>query len=156
MFIVCLNNLWRTIQIYLHNRSFMNLKRINIGLLILRISLGGLMLFHGVSKLMNGIDGIKGMLAGMGMPQWLAYGVHLGETIAPILIILGFRTRLAAVFFSLVMLVAFGMAHASNFFAIGPSGGWAHELVTLYLLGGIALAFTGAGQYAVSKNNKWD
>lgn len=134
----------------------MNLKRISIGLLILRISLGGLMLFHGLFKLVNGVDGIKGMLAGMGVPGWLAYGVHLGETIAPILIILGFRTRLAALFFSLIMLVAFGMVHTADVFTLSPTGGWANELIGLYLLGGIAIAFTGAGQYAVSQGNKWD
>jgi putative oxidoreductase len=61
----------------------MELRKLNIGLLILRLNFGALMLFHGVYKLLNGLDGIKGMLSDLGMPSFLAYGVHLGETIAP-------------------------------------------------------------------------
>ncbi|MEJ5961818.1 DoxX family protein [Pedobacter immunditicola] len=114
------------------------------------------MLFHGIYKLFNGIDGIKGMLAEMGLPTFLAYGVHFGETIAPILLIIGFRTRLAALVFTIVMVVAFGMAHRDDIFSLGKSGAWVVELVALYLFGGLGLYFTGGGKYSVSTTNKWD
>lgn len=114
------------------------------------------MLFHGIYKLINGIGGIKGMLADMGLPSFLAYGVHLGETIAPILLILGFRTKLAALVYTLVMVVAFGMAHTENLLALGQSGAWAHELIALFLFGGLGLTFTGGGKYALSTTHKWD
>ena len=128
----------------------------NIGLLIFRLSIGILMLFHGIHKLINGISGIKGMLADKGAPEILAYGVHLGETFAPILIIIGFRTRLASIALVLVMLTAFGLAHLSDFFALSKSGAWAHELIGLYIFGGLGLFFTGGGKYAVSTKNTWD
>ncbi len=134
----------------------MTTKNIDTGLLIFRLSLGILMLFHGLHKLFNGLDGIKGMLANLGVPEFLAYGVHFGETIAPILMIIGYRTRLASLAFTIVMLVAFGMVHASEFFVLGKSGAWAHELIGLYIFGGLGLYFTGAGKYAVSTANKWD
>ena len=134
----------------------MELRHINIGLLIFRLNFGVLMLFHGVHKLLHGVDGIKGMLAEMGLPAILAYGVHLGETISPILLIIGFRTRLAALVFTFVMVVAFGMAHTGNIFSLAKSGSWAAELVALYLFGGLGLYFTGGGKYAVSTTNKWD
>ncbi len=114
------------------------------------------MLFHGLYKLINGVNGIKGMLAEAGLPAFLAYGVHLGETIAPILLILGFRTKLAALVFTLVMVAAFGMAHTENFFALGKSGAWAHELIALFLFGGLGLTFTGGGKYVLSSTHKWD
>ena len=46
--------------------------------LLMRLAVGGLMLFHGVHKVANGIGGIEGMLSGKGLPEELAWGVHLG------------------------------------------------------------------------------
>lgn len=134
----------------------MEQRNLNIGLLIFRLSLGILMLMHGVHKLINGVDGIKGMLANIGLPEFLAYGVHIGETIAAVLMIVGYRTKLASLAFTLVMVVAFGMAHMENFFALGKSGAWAHEGIALFLFGGLGLTFTGAGKYALSSTHKWD
>ena len=62
-------------------------KNIDLGILISRISLGVLMLFHGSAKLLYGLDFIKGILAQAGVPSFIAYGVILGEVVAPILII---------------------------------------------------------------------
>ena len=45
----------------------------DLGLLLLRLTVGGLMLFHGVHKLIYGVSGIEGMLAGMGLPGFIAY-----------------------------------------------------------------------------------
>src|SRR5690606_3414220 len=134
----------------------MKQRNLDIGLLIFRLSLGIFMLFHGVHKLVNGLDGIKGMLTNMGMPAFLSYGVHLGETIAPILMILAYRAKLASLVFPLVMIVAFGMAHTEDFFALGKSGAWAHELIALFLFGGLGLTFTGGRKYALSSTHKWD
>lgn len=36
------------------------------GKLLLRLAVGGLMLFHGLHKLLDGVDGISGMLAARG------------------------------------------------------------------------------------------
>ncbi|NGM62347.1 DoxX family protein [Sphingobacterium sp. SGG-5] len=134
----------------------MEQRNLNIGLLIFRLNFGVWMLFHGVYKLINGIGGIKGMLADIGLPHFLAYGVHMGETLAPILMILGYRTKLASLVYTLVMIVAFGMAHFDNFFELGKSGAWAHETIALFLFGGLGLTFTGAGKYALSSIHKWD
>ena len=97
-------------------------RNIDTGLLIFRLTLGILMLMHGIHKLINGVDGIKVMLAEVGLPGFLAYGVHLGETIAALLMIIGFRTRLAAIAYTGVMVVAFLMAHIDPLFALGKSG----------------------------------
>lgn len=70
----------------------------DIGKLILRVSIAGLMLFHGVFKLFNGIDGIKGLVTQSGLPEFLAYGVYFGEIVFPILIIIGLYTRISSIF----------------------------------------------------------
>lgn len=131
-------------------------KNIDLGLLIFRLSLGILMFMHGFHKVIYGVDGIKSMLAAYGMPEFLAYGVHLGETIAALMIIIGYRTRLAAVAFTIVMIVAFLMAHMDPLFALGKSGAWLHEVIALFLFGGLGLMFTGGGKYALSTVHKWD
>ncbi|HEY1194581.1 MULTISPECIES: DoxX family protein [Flavobacterium] len=125
-------------------------KNTDLGLLLLRISTGGLMLFHGVSKLIHGISFLVENMGAFG------YAVYLGEVLAPILILIGFRTRLAAVLLAVTCIVAVATAHAQEIFTISDHGGYALELLGLYFFGALALFFTGAGKYAVSKNNKWD
>ena len=49
------------------------------GKLLLRLAVGGLMLFHGIHKLIDGVDGISGMLAAQGLPGFIAYGVLVGK-----------------------------------------------------------------------------
>ena len=48
-------------------------KNQDLSLLILRITIGGLMLFHGVAKLIHGVKGIQGMLVAKGLPSFMAY-----------------------------------------------------------------------------------
>jgi putative oxidoreductase len=70
-------------------------KNISLGLLIVRIAVGALMLPHGIAKI-GQTAFIEGMLAEKGLPSVMAYGVYLTEIVAPILILIGIRTRLAA------------------------------------------------------------
>lgn len=125
-------------------------KNTDLGLLLLRISTGGLMLFHGVSKLIHGISFLVENMGAFG------YAVYIGEVLAPIAILLGFRTRIAAVLLAITCVVAVATAHSSEIFSISEHGGYALELLGLYFFGALALFFTGAGKFAVSKNNQWD
>lgn len=128
----------------------------NIGLLILRLSIGGLMLFHGYHKLIYGIDGIVNMIQKIGMPGFLAYSVFLGELIAPLLLIIGYRTRLASLFVAATMVVAILLAHSNEIFKLGSHGNWALEINGLYLFGSLAILFLGGGKIGLSSSNKWD
>lgn len=132
------------------------MKNNDLGLLLIRLALGFLMLLHGIAKLTHGIDFLGDMFKNLGLPSFFAYSVYIGEVIAPVLIIIGYRTRLAALVFAFTMVVAVGMAHASDIFKLSETGGWALELQGLYFFGAIALFFTGAGKYAASTNSKWD
>lgn len=123
----------------------------NTGKLVIRLAVGGLLLFHGISKISGGVGGISGMLESHGLPGAMAYGAYVGEVIAPLLVLVGWLTRPAAAVIAFNMLVAIGLAHAGDIFALNPYGGWAIELPMLYLLGAAALVFTGAGRFSVSR-----
>lgn len=124
--------------------------------LILRLTIGFLMLLHGMTKLTHGVEWIKQPLAGVGMPLFFAYGVFFGEVLAPVFMILGFRTRLAGLLMAFNMVMAIVLVWGGKFFSRNAAGGWAIELEILFMLGAIALFFSGGGKYAISKNNKWD
>lgn len=123
------------------------------GKLVLRLSVGVLMLLHGIYKLLNGVDGIGGMLAGMGLPSILAYGVYLGEVVGPLLVILGLYTRLGALLILGNMVVAVALAHRDELWSLGQMGGWAIELQGLFLFGALAIMLLGAGRYSVGGLN---
>lgn len=125
----------------------------NFGLLVLRVSTGGLMLFHGFSKLINGVGPIGDMLASMGLPSVIAYGSLLAELLAAMFLVFGLWTRAAAGVIVANMAIAILMVHVGDIFSLTPQGGWGIELPMLYLLPALALAFTGGGHYALTRND---
>ena len=122
------------------------------GKLVLRLALGILILLHGVAKVTKGVDGVGGMLASHGLPAFLAYGVYVGEILAPALLIVGLFTRPAAVIVAINMLVAIWLVHRKDLGALNGQGGWALELQGMFLFAAISLAFTGGGRFGL--NNK--
>ncbi|ALS59843.1 MULTISPECIES: DoxX family protein [Pandoraea] len=129
----------------------------DLGKLILRLTLGILLLFHGVSKVINGVGFIEGMITSHGLPSFLAYGAYLGEVLAPVLLILGVLTRLGGVLVVGNMLVAFSLVHLSQLGELSKTGGWALELQGFYLFMGLCVILFGAGRYSVSGGRgAWD
>jgi len=122
--------------------------------LLLRLVLGVLILFHGWAKLRHGIGGIEAMLAVRGLPSFLAWGVYLGEVVAPLLLILGVYTRLAAALILVNMLVALFLAHSGHFTAFTSSGGWRLELQAMFLVAALAVLLQGAGRHALG--GRWN
>ncbi|OWG38110.1 GntR family transcriptional regulator [Stutzerimonas stutzeri] len=123
------------------------------GKLVLRLAVGVLMLLHGIHKLLHGVDGIAGMLGGMGLPTFLAYGVYLGEVVGPVLVIIGLYTRLGALLMLGNLVVALALAHRDELWSLGSMGGWAIELQGLFLFGALAIMLLGAGRYSVGGIN---
>lgn len=121
------------------------------GKLLLRLALGVLMLLHGIAKITGGIGPIEGMVTGAGLPGFLAYGVYVGEVVAPVLLILGFYSRLAALVIAFNMIVAVALAHVKDLFVIGPQGGWALELQGMFLFTAIAIALIGPGRFGINR-----
>lgn len=119
------------------------------GALVLRVALGVLILLHGLAKLQSGPEGIAGMVTKAGLPSFLAYGVYVGEVLAPLLLIAGAWTRLAALVVVVNMLFAIGLVHLGELFQRNQTGGWALELQGMYLFGAIAVALLGPGRFSV-------
>ncbi len=114
--------------------------------LVLRLALGVLTLLHGLAKLKTGPGFVLMLLQQHGLPGFLAYGVYVGEVIAPALVLLGLFTRPAAAVIVVNMLVAFGLVHMADLFSLGKQGGWALELQGFFLFTALAVAIQGGGR----------
>lgn len=124
----------------------------DVGKLVLRLTLGVLILFHGVAKLTHGIDPITGMVQGAGLPAFLAWGVFLGEVLGPVLLLAGFYARIGAGLIALNMAFAFGLAHSGDLFALSEHGGWRLELQGMYLFTALALVIMGPGRLGFNES----
>lgn len=131
-------------------------KNTHISLLIFRVSIAFTMLVYGITKLIHGITFIQNTLTEKGLPEFLGYGVFIGEILAPILIMIGYRTRLAGLVFAFNCLVAALLVQTEQIFKLNDYGGLAIGLLFIYIASGIALYYSGAGKLAVSTQNKWD
>ena len=116
----------------------------DLGLLVLRLGFSALMLTHGIPKLQMLIEG-KGaeFPAVLGLPGAAALVLAvIGELVAPILIILGWKTKLASIFPIITMAVAAFVVHGSD-----PFG--KKEFPLLYLFGFLAILLMGAGRFSI-------
>ncbi|RXQ91500.1 DoxX family protein [Ancylomarina salipaludis] len=129
------------------------MKSINtdLGILILRITVGGLMIFHGVAKLVHGHGFIIAALSQKGLPEILWLGVPLAEFIAPILIILGLFTRVASSLIVFTMIMTFYLVFGMDGFKLNEYGTFVAELNLFYMFTAIAIYFTGSGRFALSE-----
>jgi putative oxidoreductase len=127
--------------------------RLSLASLILRLSVGGMLLLHGIQKIRGGavaLQGIKDTVTAANLPEVLAYGVYVGEVAAPILLILGLFVPVAGLLIAINMALAVYLAHQEQITQLNPeSGSWAIELQMLYLAGGLACAILGAGKYSL-------
>ena len=77
--------------------------------------------------------------------------------LAPLLVLIGFWTRAAALVIVINMLVAIALVHTGDLFKVGNTGGWALELQGMYLGSAIAVALLGAGRYSAGGvAGKWN
>lgn len=117
----------------------------DIGLALLRIVPSALLLTHGIPKFQKLITGDFEFAdpIGIGATPTLFIAV-LGEFLCPILIILGFKTRWAAVLPALVMAVAAFVVHASDPIDV-------KEKALLFLGSFIAIYLLGPGKFSLDK-----
>jgi len=123
------------------------------GKLVLRVALAAMLLFHGISKMSNGIGFVADMLAKAGLPAVFGYGVYIGEVVAPLFILFGLFTRPAALVVAINMVVAVLLAHTAQFFTLNETGGWALELQGMFFFAAVTVALLGAGRYSVGGVN---
>jgi len=117
----------------------------DLGLLIMRVGVSALLLTHGYGKFLKLFTDPTdfGDPIGLGPVISLILAV-IGEFVAPLLIIVGYKTKLAAIPSLITMLVASLVVHAAD--PIGKK-----EKALVYAICFLAIAFTGAGKYSIDK-----
>ena len=115
----------------------------DVALLILRLQLGILMLTHGFPKLMNYSERMDKFADpfGLGPAASLAL-VIFAEFFCSILLIVGFKVRLAVIPLIITMLVVIFYAHWDD-----PFG--RKELPLMYISGYVILLLIGGGKYSL-------
>ncbi|HYC85595.1 MAG TPA: DoxX family protein, partial [Chryseosolibacter sp.] len=92
-----------------------------------------------------------------GLPEFISYGNLLAEFIAPVFLVIGYKSRIAAALIAANMLMSVVLAHRDIAFSRNDFGGWMIELNVFYFMTAIAIALGGAGKYSVSRGQgKWD
>lgn len=128
------------------NKNKLMKRNIDIGLLVLRVGVSALMLTHGFPKLMKFIEGnmaIVGDPIGVGT-LISSILVLLGEVVAPVLVLIGLKSRFAAVVSAATMAVAAFIAHDGDPIA-------KKEKALLFFIAYVAIALMGAGKFSVDK-----
>ena len=129
----------------------------DLGLLVLRLGLGGIFALHGAQKLFGafggpGRAGFADALRGMGFaePEMLSLVTGITELAAGALLVLGLFTPLAAAGVLGVMASAIFTDRGSGFFA--PEG---VEFPAVLAVAALALMFSGPGRVAADKGRVW-
>jgi putative oxidoreductase len=121
------------------------------GKLVLRLTIAGLILFHGMDKLIHGLAFVDGALAEHHLPAFLGYGVYVGELVAPLFIILGLRTRIASLAVAANMIVAVILAAHRYAFVTFDTGAWGLEAEAFFFLTALVVFLIGAGRYRLGR-----
>ena len=132
----------------------------DIGLFIARISLGLVILPHGLQKLLGlfggaGFTGTVDFFVGSGLPSAVAILIIIGESFGALGLILGFLSRLAAFGITLIMLGAIFMVHIQNGFFMNWFGNQAGEGFEYHLLAlalSLVVLIKGGGKWSVDRS----
>ena len=117
----------------------------DLALLILRVGFSGFMLTHGIPKLSKLSNLPIKFPDPLGIGSTASFiGTIIGEVIAPILIIIGVKTKLATIPAIFTMAIAAFVVHAND-----DLGTKEHAL--LYMIAFIVIFFAGPGKYAIDK-----
>jgi len=131
----------------------------DFGLFIARITLGIVILPHGLQKLLGmfggaGFSGTVDFFVGSGIPSAVAILIIIGESFGALALILGFLSRLAALGIAIIMLGAIFMVHIQNGFFMNWFGNQAGEGFEYHLLAlGLSLVvlISGGGKWSVDR-----
>ena len=94
----------------------------DLALLILRVGASGMMLVHGIPKISKLFETPIEFADPIGVGPLVSLLLTIiGEVIAPILIIVGYKTKLASIPALITMLVAAFVVHAKDLKAIGKN-----------------------------------
>jgi len=130
----------------------------DLGLLLLRLAVGGTIWAHGAQKLLGwfggpGPAGFVGFLSSMHVPALFAWLAILAEFFGGIALVLGVGARLAGLVVAIDMLVAICLVHIKNgFFLGGPKPGFEYAL--LLGVASLVIAIAGPGAFALAMRGR--
>lgn len=117
----------------------------NTGLLLFRVITSAMMLTHGIPKIQKLFNYPVEFADPLGVGSLISLILTLiGEVIAPVLIIIGFKTRWATIPAIITMAVAAFIVHGSDPF-------FKKEKALLYLICFITIGLLGPGKFALNK-----
>jgi putative oxidoreductase len=116
-----------------------------LALLVMRLSLGVIMVAHGYHKVFGGLHHHAQMVAGLGLPAWLGYVSSFTEFFGGLLLLVGLFTRCAAIAVCIDLIVAIWKVHWHN----GLTGDHGYEFPLAVATLAFALIFFGAGPIAL-------
>ena len=121
---------------------------INLGITVARLSLGLVLLAHGLAKLfINGMPGVAAFFASLGYPGWLAWLTMAVEVLCGVMMCVGFFSRQAAIV-ALPFLVGAATVHVGNGWVFSsPGGGW--EYPVFLVAAALTVACLGDGGYSL-------
>ena len=130
----------------------------DVGLLVVRIVVGGLFMGHGTGKLFGwfgqgGVNGTGAFFESVGYKPGKELAIVDGilELGAGAMLVLGFMIPLAAAIIIGDMMNAAWVKSAMGFWT--ADDGYEYEFVLIFLM--LALTITGAGAYALDRNRDW-
>jgi putative oxidoreductase len=127
------------------------------GKLLLRLLVGGLLILHGVHKIITGPSGIENMVAAAGFPAGFGWAVYVGEVLGPLLVLIGYYARIGGLLILINMIVAVLLAFGGHVWAVDQHGGWVIQLEAFFGLGGLIIFLLGAGRFGVGGSYaKWN
>ena len=122
---------------------------VDLGLLVLRVGIGIIFIFHGYPKLLGGIETWTQVGSAMSMiginfaPAFWGFMAAFAETIGGVFIILGLLHRPVALMLTFTMIVAVVMHVTGG----DPFGIYSNALKALVIF--VALVITGPGKYSI-------
>jgi putative oxidoreductase len=126
----------------------MSPSRTDYAALLLRLTLGVVLLAHGLMKVfVFTLPGTAGFFASVGFPGWTAYPVTALEVLGGIALIAGLRSTWVALASVPVLLGAASVHLGNGWVFSAPNGGWEYPVVLVVLA--VAVALLGDGAYAL-------
>ena len=119
-----------------------------IGALVLRVSLGVVMIAHGLLKVMVfTLPGTAQFFESVGFPGWTAYPVTIVEIAGGLLLIAGLWTRQVAIALIPVLLGATSVHFGAGWVFSNANGGWEYPAFLTATL--VVQALLGPGAFAL-------
>jgi putative oxidoreductase len=116
-----------------------------LALLLMRLTLGTIMVVHGSHKVFGGLHHHAQFVASLGLPYWTGYLSSFTEFLGGLLLLAGLFTRVAAFAICINMAVAIVKVHWHN----GLTGDHGFEFPLSLATIAFALIFFGAGPIAI-------